>query len=38
VVFWVITPCSDMVGYQCFEGHCCLYLQGKYFFLKMEAA
>jgi len=22
-VFWVMTPCSDMVGYQCFVGPCC---------------
>jgi len=24
--FWVITPCSDAVGHQCFRGPCCLYL------------
>jgi len=20
-VFWVVTPCSDVAGYQCFRGH-----------------
>jgi hypothetical protein len=20
-VFWIVTPCSVMVGYQCFKGH-----------------
>jgi len=24
-----MTPCSDAVGYLCFTGPCCLYLQGK---------
>jgi hypothetical protein len=28
-VFWVVRPCSDMVGYQCFGGPCCLYLLGE---------
>jgi hypothetical protein len=23
-VFWVVTPCSVVVGYQCFRGPCCL--------------
>jgi len=23
-VFWVTIPCSDMVGYQCSRGHCCM--------------
>jgi len=27
-VFWVMTPCSVVVGYQCFRGLCCLHLQG----------
>jgi hypothetical protein len=27
-VFWVVTPCSDVVGYQRFGGTCCLHLQG----------
>jgi hypothetical protein len=25
--FWVVTPCNDVVGYQRFEGPCCLHLQ-----------
>jgi hypothetical protein len=25
-VFWVMTPCSDVVGYQHFRGPCCLHL------------
>jgi hypothetical protein len=29
VVFWVMTPCSDVVGYQRFGGPCCLHLQGE---------
>jgi hypothetical protein len=28
-VFWVMTPCSAVVAYQCFRGPCCLHLQGK---------
>jgi hypothetical protein len=28
VVFWVMTPCSDVVGDQHFRGPCCLHLQG----------
>jgi len=31
-VFWVVTPCSVVVGYQFFGGPCCLHL---YFTLKM---
>jgi hypothetical protein len=27
LVFWVVTPCSDAVGYQRFGGPCCLHLQ-----------
>jgi hypothetical protein len=27
MVFWVMTPCSNMVGHQCFRGPCCLHLQ-----------
>jgi len=23
-VFWVVTPCRDVVGYQHFRGPCCL--------------
>jgi hypothetical protein len=33
VVFWVVTPCSAVVGYQRFRGPCCLH-----FTLKMQAA
>jgi hypothetical protein len=28
-VFWVVTPCSTVVGYQYFRGPCCLHLQGE---------
>jgi hypothetical protein len=28
-VFWVVMPCSVVVGYQRFGGQCCLYLQGE---------
>jgi len=28
-VFWVLTPCSDVVGYQHFGGPCCSHLQSK---------
>jgi hypothetical protein len=28
-VFWVLTPCVVMVGYQRFRGPCCLHLQGQ---------
>jgi hypothetical protein len=27
VIFWVVTPCSNMVGYQRFGGPCCFHLQ-----------
>jgi len=27
-VFWVVTPRSDVVGYQNVGGSCCLHLQG----------
>jgi len=27
VIFWVVTPCNDVVGYQRFGGPCCLHLQ-----------
>jgi len=26
VFFWVVTPCSDVVGYQCFGEPWCLHL------------
>jgi hypothetical protein len=29
VIFWVVTSCSDVVGYHCFGGSCCLHLQGE---------
>jgi len=35
VVFWVVTPRSDAVGYRLLGGPSCLYLQGE---VKMEAA
>jgi len=28
-VFWVVTPCSDVVRCQRFGGPCCLHLQGE---------
>jgi hypothetical protein len=28
-VFWVVTPCSVVVGYQHFRGPCCLKLEGE---------
>jgi hypothetical protein len=28
-VFWVVTPCIDVVGYQRFRGPYCLHLQGE---------
>jgi hypothetical protein len=27
--FWVVMPCSVVLGYQCFRHPCCLHLQGK---------
>jgi len=35
-VFWVVTLCSIVVGYQCFRGPCCFHLQGEVF--KLEVA
>jgi len=29
MVSWVLTLCSDVVGYQCFRGPCCFHLQGE---------
>jgi len=29
VVFWIMTPCSDVVGYRRFGGPCCLHLQSE---------
>jgi hypothetical protein len=28
--FWVVTPCSVVVGYHSFRGPCCLHLQGEW--------
>jgi hypothetical protein len=28
-VFWVVTPCSAVVGYRRFRGPCCLHLHGE---------
>jgi len=28
-IFWVVTPCSIVVGYQCFGGLFCLHLKGE---------
>jgi len=30
-VFWVVTPCSVVVGYQRFGEPCCLHLHGEVF-------
>jgi hypothetical protein len=27
-VFWIVTPCGVVIGYQRFRGTCCLHLQG----------
>jgi hypothetical protein len=35
IILWVLIPCSDMVGYHCFGGPCCLHLQIE---VKREAA
>jgi hypothetical protein len=32
VFFWVVTPCSVVIGYQHFRGPCCLNLQGTSLF------
>jgi hypothetical protein len=29
VVFWVLTPCTDVVGYQCFGGPHCFHIPGE---------
>jgi hypothetical protein len=29
VVFWIVMPCSVVVGYQCFRRFFCLHLQGE---------
>jgi len=34
-VFWVVTQCSVMVGYQPFRGPCCLHLQPEDLDLKL---
>jgi hypothetical protein len=28
-VFWVVTLCSAVIGYQRFRGPCCLHLHGE---------
>jgi len=35
MVFWFVTPCGDVIGYQRVEGSCCLNL---HFGLKVKAA
>jgi len=32
-VFWVLTPCVDVVGYQSFGGPCCFQIQLKKLFM-----
>jgi len=34
-VFWVVTPCSAVLGYQCFGGPCCLHLHSITNYLSM---
>jgi hypothetical protein len=34
IVFWVGTPCSDVIGYLRFGEPCCLHLQGEVTSLK----
>jgi len=29
LVFWIVTSCSDIVGFHGFGGLCCLHLQGE---------
>jgi len=29
MVFWLVILCSDVEGYKCFRGPCCLHLQGE---------
>jgi hypothetical protein len=36
VVFWVVTPCSDEEGYQCFGRHFCFHFQGGIVHLQDE--
>jgi hypothetical protein len=39
-IFWVMTPCGDVVGYRLFVlgEPCCLHLDGEVARVKMEAA
>jgi hypothetical protein len=37
-VFWDVTPCNSIDGYQCSVGTCCLHLQGHFSTLNTEAA
>jgi len=30
-VFWVVTPCCVVAGYQCFKDPRCLHLQGEHY-------
>jgi len=30
MAFWVMTLLSDVIGYHCFRGQCCIHLQGWY--------
>jgi hypothetical protein len=34
-VFWVMTSCSDVAGYQSFRGPCSLHLQGEAWFSEI---
>jgi len=33
-VFWIVQPCSEVVGYQRLGGKCCLHLQGEDYIQK----
>jgi hypothetical protein len=35
-VFWVVIPCSAMVGYHCFRGPCCFHLHSTAWFHNPE--
>jgi hypothetical protein len=34
-VFWVVTPCNVVTGYQSFRSPCCLHLQVEIFWVAM---
>jgi len=34
-VFWVVTPCSVVAGYQRFGGPCCLHLEDEMYAIRI---